>query len=283
VPAGQLAHRLTGSSDLYQQTGRRPYASVNFVTCHDGFTLRDLVSYDQKHNEANKGDNRDGSNDNHAWNCGAEGPTDDPAVAALRQRQMRNLFATLLLSQGVPMMLAGDEVGHTQGGNNNTYCHDDDLTWIDWAMTPEKEAFLAFVRKATALWRAEPVLKRRTFFQGRAIRGAGVADVSWFNPAGGELANGDWEKPTACLGCRLAGDLIEETNDRGEPVHGATLLFLLNPTPEPVTFKLPPTNPGHCWQLVLDTADDCRTADQYPGCQDYPLTDRSVAVFRAGG
>jgi glycogen operon protein len=283
VPAGKLAHRLTGSGDLYQQTGRRPYASVNFVTCHDGFTLRDLVSYDQKHNEANKEDNRDGSNDNHSWNCGVEGPTDDPAVTALRHRQVRNLFATLMLSQGVPMMLAGDEVGHTQGGNNNTYCHDDDLTWIDWALTPEKEAFLAFVRKVTALWRTEPVLKRRTFFQGRPIRGAGVADVSWFKPEGGELADGDWDQPAACLGCRLAGDLIEETNERGEPIHGATILLLLNPTPAAVTFTLPPTNPGHHWELVFDTTEDNRTADQYEGGHGYPLTDRSVAVFRTGG
>jgi isoamylase len=283
VQAGKLAHRLTGSGDLYQQTGRRPYASVNFVTCHDGFTLRDLVSYNGKHNEANQEDNRDGSNDNHSWNCGAEGPTDDPGVRKLRQKQMRNLFATLMLSQGVPMMLAGDEVQHTQQGNNNTYCHDDDLTWIDWTPSPEKDAFLAFVRKVTALWKREPVLKRRTFFQGRAIRGAGVADISWFAPDGRELANGDWEKPAACLGCRLAGDLIQETDEHGEPIRGDTLLILLNPTAGKVEFQLPPTNPDHRWRLEFDTSNDTRKATPLDGGKVYPMADRSVAVFRAKG
>jgi isoamylase len=241
------------------------------------------VSYNEKHNEANQEDNRDGSNDNHSWNCGAEGPTDDPAVTALRRRQVRNAFATLMLSQGVPMMLAGDEVLHTQGGNNNTYCHDDDLTWIDWTLTPEKEAFLAFVRKVTALWRSEPVLKRRTFFLGRPIHGKGVADVSWFTPTGTELTDAEWEQPTNCMGCRLAGDLIEETDECGEPIRGDTLLILLNPTPTKVDFKLPGTNPGHRWSLEFDTADDAKKADRLDGGKLYPLTDRSVAVFRARG
>ena len=283
VQAGKLAHRLTGSGDLYQQTGRRPYASVNFVTCHDGFTLRDLVSYDEKHNEANKEDNRDGSNDNLSWNCGAEGPTDDAAVLARRQKQARNLFATLMLSQGVPMMLAGDEVLHTQGGNNNTYCHDDDLTWIDWAETPERKAFLAFVRKVTTLWRTEPVLKRRTFFQGRPIHGEGVADVSWFAPDGHELGEEEFDRPAAVLGCRLAGDLIEETDECGEPIRGDTLLILLNPTPTPVEFALPTTNDDHLWHLEFDTSDDARTTEPLYGRTSYSLADRSVAVFRAKG
>jgi len=283
VPAGKLAHRLTGSGDLYQQTGRRPYASVNFVTCHDGFTLRDLVSYDEKHNEANKEDNKDGSNDNSSWNCGAEGPTDDAAVQALRRKQVRNLFATLMLSQGVPMMLAGDEVLHTQGGNNNTYCHDDDLTWVDWTMTPEKEAFLAFVRKVTALWRREPVLKRRTFFQGRAIHGEGVADVSWFAADGHELDESEFDTPAAVLGCRLAGDLIPETDECGEPIRGDTLLILLNPTPTAVEFPLPTTSEDHLWHLEFDTSDDARTTGPLYGRSSYPLADRSVAVFLAKG
>jgi glycogen operon protein len=278
VPADKLAHRLTGSGDLYEQTGRRPYASINFVTCHDGFTLRDLVSYNEKHNEANKEENRDGSNDNHSWNCGAEGPTDDPGVNALRARQVRNLFSTLMLSQGVPMMLAGDEIGHTQGGNNNTYCQDNDLTWLAW--DEADEGFLRFVRKVTALWRAEPVLKRRTFFQGRPIRGSGVADVSWFKPDGSELANGEWEEPAKCLGCRLAGDLIEETDERGEPIVGETLFFVLNARPEGCDFVLPPTNPGHRWERLFDTSDDALPHDRFDGRAAYPVKDWSVAAFR---
>jgi len=280
VPADKLAARLTGSGDLYEQTGRRPYASVNFVTCHDGFSLHDLVSYDGKHNEANQEDNKDGSNDNHSWNCGAEGPTDDPAVLALRARQKRNLFATLMLSQGVAMMLAGDEVGHTQGGNNNTYCHDDDLTWLDWQLTPDEEAFLRFARRMTGLWRAEPVLKRRTFFQGRPIRGSGVADVSWFTPSGAELAEGDWKEPARCLGCRLAGDLIEETDQYGEPIVGDTLFFVLNARPEGGDFVLPETNPGHEWELLFDTSDDARSRERFAGKHPYPVCDWSVVVFR---
>jgi glycogen operon protein len=280
VTADVLAKRLTGSGDLYEQTGRRPYASINFVTCHDGFTLRDLVSYNGKHNEANKEENRDGSNDNHSWNCGTEGPTDDAKVKALRQRQKRNLFATLMLSQGVPMMLAGDELSHAQQGNNNTYCQDNDLSWLDWTLAPEQEKFLRFVRKATRLWSEQPVLKRRTFFQGRPIRGSGVADVSWFKPDGTELANGDWEQPARCLGCRLAGDLIEETDERGEPIVGDTLLFLLNPQAEAVTFTLPQPRPGHCWEFLFDTADDDRPPERYADKKSYPMKDRSVVVFR---
>jgi glycogen operon protein len=280
VPADKLAHRLTGSSDLYEQTGRRPYASVNFVTCHDGFTLADLVSFDGKHNEANKEENRDGANDNHSWNCGAEGPSDDPNVIALRERQKRNLYATLLLSQGVPMVLAGDELCHTQHGNNNTYCQDNDLTWLDWEMTPAKDKFLRFVRTVNGLWRSQPVLKRRTFFQGRPIRGSGVADVSWFNPDGTELADGDWEQPAGCFGCRLAGDLIAESDEFGEPIVGDTLFFVLNSTPNPVEFVLPVTNPGHRWELLFDTADDDHPPEGFAGKAKYPVQDRSVVAFR---
>ncbi|MBY0512669.1 MAG: glycogen debranching protein GlgX [Gemmataceae bacterium] len=280
VQADKLAHRLTGSSDLYEQTGRRPYASVNFVTCHDGFTLQDLVSYNGKHNEANQEDNRDGSNDNHSWNCGHEGPTDDPNVVAVRERQKRNLYATLLLSQGVPMVLAGDELSHTQQGNNNTYCQDNDLTWLDWNVTPGREKFLGFVRKVNHLWKTQPVLKRRTFFQGRPIRGSGVADVSWFKPDGAELADGEWEQPAACFGCRLAGDLIAEADERGEPIRGDTVFYVLNATPNAVEFTLPVTNPGHQWERVFDTADDDHPPARLPGKGKYGVRDRSVAVFR---
>ena len=280
VRADVLAERLCGSGDLYEQTGRRPYASINFITCHDGFTLHDLVSYDEKHNEANKEDNRDGTNDNHSWNGGREGPTADPTVTARRARQKRNLFATLLLSQGVPMMLAGDELSHTQHGNNNPYCQDNELTWLDWDVSPDREKFLRFVRRVTRLWREQPTLRRRTFFQGRPIRGTGVADVSWFLPSGEQLTESDWAKPAGCLGCRLAGDLIAETDERGEPIAGDTLLFVLNAGPEAVSFTLPGTNPGHVWELLFDTADDDRPPVRLAGRHRYRLTDWSVAVFR---
>jgi glycogen operon protein len=280
VRADLLAQRLCGSGDLYEQTGRRPYASINFVTCHDGFTLHDLVSYHKKHNEANREENRDGSNDNHSWNCGVEGPTDNPAVDALRERQKRNLFATLMLSQGVPMMLGGDELSHTQKGNNNAYCQDNELTWLDWDLTPQKEKFLRFVRNATRIWREQPVLKRRTFFQGRPIRGSGVADVSWFTPAGTQMTDRDFEEPATCLACRLAGDLIDETDERGEPIAGDTLLFVLNARPEHVAFLLPETNPGQRWELLFDTADDDGPPTRLAGGHRYKVHDWSVAVFR---
>src|SRR5581483_1857202 len=170
----EFATRLAGSSDLYEQSGRRPYASVNFITCHDGFTLHDLVSYNGKHNEANGENNQDGSNDNLSWNCGAEGPTDDPAIRALRERQKRNFFATLLLSQGVPMILAGDDMGQTQQGNNNAYCQDSELAWLNWELSGEQKELLTFVQRLTRLRRDQPVLTRRHFFHGRKIRGAGV-------------------------------------------------------------------------------------------------------------
>jgi glycogen operon protein len=280
VRAELLSERLCGSGDLYERTGRRPYASINFVTCHDGFTLHDLVSYDAKHNEANRENNRDGTDDNLSWNCGAEGPTADPKVGVLRERQKRSLFATLMLSQGVPMMLAGDELSHTQRGNNNAYCQDNDLSWLDWDLTPQKERFLSFVRKVTGIWREQPVLKRRTFFHGRAIRGTGVEDVSWFTPAGTQMTEDDWEQPATCPACRLAGDLIAETDDRGEPIVGDTLLFVLNAQPEPVAFVLPQTNPGHRWELLFDTTDDDRPPARLAGGQRYRVHDWSVAVFR---
>jgi glycogen operon protein len=280
VPAGRLAQRLCGSGDLYERTGRRPYASINFVTCHDGFTLRDLVSHNEKHNEANGEGNRDGGDHNRSWNCGREGETDDPEVNKLRARQKRNLFATLMLSQGVPMLLGGDELSHTQGGNNNTYCQDNDLTWLHWDPDAEGEAFLAFVRKLARIWKEQPVLKRRTFFQGRSIRGADIADVTWFAPSGEELTDDDWAAPARCLGVRLAGDLIRETDERGEPVVGDTLLVLFNTTPDAAGFVLPQTNPDHRWERLFDTAGDDLPADVFAGRADYQLTGRSVAAFR---
>jgi glycogen operon protein len=278
VPTEVLARRLTGSGDLYEQTGRRPYASINFVTCHDGFTLRDLVSYSQKHNEANGEDNRDGANDNHSWNCGAEGHTADPAVLARRKRQQRNLLATLLLSQGVPMLLAGDEFGQTQNGNNNTYCQDNELTWLDWDRG-DKE-LLAFARRLTLLREEQPTLKRRTFFQGRPIRGEQATDVAWFKPDGTEITDGEWTEPRKWLGMRLAGDLIRETDDRGEPVVGDTLYAIFNAGPEGTPFVLPATNPEHVWELLFDTTDDVKPHITLTGGATYALTEHAVAVFR---
>src|SRR5437764_5907964 len=182
--ANELATRLAGSSDLYAWSGRKPYASINFITCHDGFTLQDLVSYNEKHNEDNGEDNKDGANDNNSWNCGVEGPTDDPDIKALRERQKRNLIATLLLSQGVPMLLAGDGLSHTQNGNNNTYCQDNELTWLHWDLDDRKRKFLNFVKRCSRIWREQPVFQRRKFFSGRPIRGTGIKDISWFGPDG---------------------------------------------------------------------------------------------------
>jgi isoamylase len=278
VPTEQLAHRLTGSGDLYEQTGRRPYASINYATCHDGFTLRDLVSYNEKHNEANGEENRDGSSHNRSWNCGAEGPSDDPQVNARRRRQQRNLLATVLLSQGVPMLLAGDELGHTQRGNNNAYCQDNELTWLEWPRADRD--LLAFAQAVLRLRAEEPVLKRRTFFQGRAIRGEGVKDVSWFKPHGHELTDAEWETPLKCLGVRLAGDLIRETDDRGEPIVGDTLFALMNAGPKLVRFTLPATNPEHVWELLFDTADDLKPHAAFRGGARYELADHALALFR---
>ena len=278
VPTDVLAHRLTGSGDLYERTGRRPYASVNFVTCHDGYTLHDLVSYERKHNEANGEGNNDGHNDNRNWNGGHEGPTDDPKVNARRARQRRNMLATVLLSQGVPMLLSGDEIGHTQRGNNNAYCQDNELTWLGWEGADRD--FLAFAHAVTRLRAEEPVLKRRTFFQGRPIRGEGVADVSWFKPNGHELTDQEWKLPHKSLGVRLAGDLIRETDERGEPIVGDTLLVLMNADTRHVRFSLPATNPDHVWELVFDTADDRKPHATVSGGDKYELVDHALALFR---
>jgi glycogen operon protein len=278
--ASEFATRLAGSSDLYERSGRKPYASINFVTCHDGFSLNDLVSYNHKHNDANKEGNRDGSDNNDSWNCGHEGPTDDPNINALRDRQKRNFIATMMLSQGVPMLLAGDELSHTQQGNNNTYCQDNELSWLSWELKEDQSKFLAFVQRVTQLWHDQPVLHRRTFFQGRSIRGEGVMDVSWFSPAGQDMSDQDWGAHIRCLGMRLAGDLIGELDERGEPIIGDTLLVLLNAHHEPIPFTLPPTNPEHNWECLFDTADDNSTCNTLAGGEVYSLRDRSMAIFR---
>jgi isoamylase len=252
----EFASRLCGSSDLYEYSGRKPYASINFVTCHDGFNLRDLVSYDGKHNEANGEDNCDGADHNESWNCGAEGPTDDPAINALRLRQRKNFMATLLLSQGVPMILAGDELSHTQKGNNNTYCQDNEITWLNWDLSDNEQAFLAFVQKLVQLRKEQPVLQRRHFFLGRALRGTGIADVSFFEPSGQEMSDEAWDAGfVRCIGVRWAGNLSNETDERGEPIVGDTLLILLNAHHETIPFTLPAHGDDEFWDLLVQTAD----------------------------
>jgi glycogen operon protein len=277
----ELASRLSGSSDLYAWNGRKPYASVNFITCHDGFTLQDLVSYNEKHNEANGEGNRDGASDNNSWNCGVEGPTDDPALNALREQQKRNLFATLLLSQGVRMMLAGDELSHTQKGNNNTYCQDDDLTWLDWKLTPEKMAFLEFVKKVVRAWKGQPVFQRRHFFQGRAVRGTDIKDISWLSPDGKEMTDEAWDTGfIKCLGMRLAGDIIGEVDERGRPIVGDTLLVLLNAHWEALPFTLPLHKEGQQWEMVFDTFAPQEPPGPVAEDKPYDLRERSVVVLR---
>lgn len=278
--AAELATRLSGSSDLYEQSGRRPYASINFITCHDGFTLQDLVSYNEKHNEANGEENRDGANDNHSWNCGAEGPTEDAAINDLRERQKRNLIATLLLSQGVPMLLAGDDQSHTQRGNNNAYCQDNEITWLNWELGPRQQEFLEFVRRVIRLWREQPVLQRRKFFQGHGIRGGEVKDLTWFDPSGQEMTDEAWNAGfVKCLGVRLAGDLLNERDGRGQPISGDTLLILLNAHHEPIPFTLPEPSEGQ-WEMLLDTTDPSREDHFLTGRRPFKLQERSLAVFR---
>jgi glycogen operon protein len=279
---GELASRLAGSSDLYAHNGRRPGASINFITAHDGFTLRDLVSYNHKHNEANGEDNRDGSDHNDSWNCGAEGPTEDPAVNALRARQQRNLLATLLLSQGVPMLLAGDEFGQTQHGNNNAYCQDSPLAWLDWNHSAQQRALLDFTRELLSLRLSQPVFRRRQFFQGRPIHGSGIKDLYWLKPDGAEMSDADWNAgQVACLAMVLPGDQITELGDRGERIAGDTFTLLLNAHPEPITFRLGTRRRDVRWRCVLDTAGRAPFPHPFEHLGGFPLEARSLALLRA--
>jgi isoamylase len=251
----EFASRLTGSSDLYETSGRRPVASINFVTCHDGFTLTDLVSYNRKHNDANGEDGADGTNDNRSWNCGAEGPTSDPAVLDLRARQRLNFLATLLCSQGVPMLMAGDELGRTQRGNNNAYCQDNETSWVDWQMAGDESSLLEFARGVAELRRNHPVFRRRRFFTGPADGAAGrPGDIAWFTPSGREMTDADWKTGYAkAMGVFLNGDAITEPDPRGERVRDETFLLLFSADSQPARFTLPAEDFGHQWEVVLDT------------------------------
>ena len=279
---GELAYRITGSSDLYARSGRRPYASINFVTAHDGFTLQDLVSYNQKHNEANGEENRDGTDNNRSWNCGAEGPSDDATVKALRAQQKRNLVATLLLSQGVPMLLGGDEIGHTQQGNNNAYCQDNEISWIDWSSADSQSEMAGLVQKAIALRSHHPVFRRRNFFQGRAIKGAGVKDILWLRPDGREMTDEEWNQEHArTLGVFLSGSAVDEMDERGQPMTDGNFIVLMNAHHEEVPFSLPTTASGMHWVALIDTS--CQTSRSpgvtYEAGTPYPLQSRSLALL----
>jgi glycogen operon protein len=277
----ELASRLAGSSDLYEGGGRCPHASLNFITAHDGFTLCDLVSYDRKHNEANGEGNRDGNDHNDSWNCGVEGPTADPVIHQLRTRQQRNLLVTLLLSQGVPMLLAGDEQGQTQQGNNNAYCQDSPLAWIDWELDDERRALLAFVRKVISLRRSEPVFRRRRFFRGRPIHGTEVKDLYWLRPDGSEMSEADWRSDARVLGMALPGNQIPERDERGEPIRGNTFTVLFNALPEAVPFRLGARDRPLRWTCVLDSANPEAPPLDFAHRGLFPLQNRSVAVLRA--
>ncbi|MGE5136446.1 MAG: glycogen debranching protein GlgX [Gemmatimonadota bacterium] len=292
----EFASRLTGSSDLYQDDGRRPVASVNFITAHDGFTLADLVSYNGKHNEANGEGNRDGTDDNRSWNCGAEGPTDDPAVLALRQRQQRNFLVTLLLSQGVPMLLAGDEMGRTQHGNNNAYCQDSELSWLHWpdgaagtapgSPAGPHEGLPDFAATLIRLRAAHPVFRRRRFFRGRPIRGvrSQLGDIAWFTPAGAEMTDEDWEVGFAkSLTVFLNGDAITEPDRRGERIRDDSFLLLFNASERDLDFVVPPALYGERWERIFDTAEPQPSPDQPDAAKPGDLlrmASRSVQLLR---
>src|SRR3954463_5091656 len=277
----ELATRLSGSSDLYEQSGRRPYASINFVTAHDGFTLADLVSYNQKHNEANGENNADGENHNLSWNCGVEGPTADRRVLEVRDRQRRNIMATLILSVGVPMISGGDELGRTQLGNNNAYCQDNEISWTSWEITPERRDFLDFTRRLIRIWKDHPVLRRRKFFQGRRIRGADVSDIAWLDPSGREMTDQTWNSPDVrCLGVRLNGDAIDEVDERGGRIVSDTLLLILNAGDGPIAFTLPATAPEERWETLIDTAHPWLPSRRLRAGDRYELPGRSMAVLK---
>ncbi|WP_329355699.1 glycogen debranching protein GlgX [Streptomyces anulatus] len=280
-----LGYRLTGSSDLYAWGGRRPYASVNFVTAHDGFTLRDLVSYEQKHNEANGEGNRDGTSDNRAWNCGVEGESDDPEINALRRRQLRNLLTTLLLSTGVPMLVAGDEMGRTQGGNNNAYCQDNETGWLDWSLLEEPawRELTELTARVLTLRRTHPVLRRRAFFSGRAQAPDGLRDLAWFARDGREMTEGDWYAPAATLGLYLSGRDIPGRDARGEPVTDDSFLAVLHAGAEPTVFALPGAPWAARYELVLDTSREEQTeapGTVLEGGTEMTVPARSVLLLR---
>ncbi len=278
----ELAFRLSGSSDLYQASGRRTYGSINFVTCHDGFTLHDLVSYERKHNEANCEDNRDGTDANYSRNWGAEGSADSPRIKRTRERIKRNFVATLLCSQGVPMILAGDELGRTQKGNNNAYCQDNEISWIDWNLHGRARRLLEFTRQVLAIRRNNPVLRRRSFFTGRAISREGVKDLAWLRPDGREMGNEDWaEGDNQVLGMLIHGQATDEVDERGRPIFGDTLLLLVNGGYRSRLFTLPVMEGPGVWHEILNTARP-ETGPRVSRTQGMNLVAHSLILLRFG-
>ncbi len=279
----EVAYRLSGSSDLFRGDGRRPHSSVNFVTSHDGFTLRDLVSYDDKHNEANGEENLDGDNHNRSWNCGAEGATDDDAVLALRRRQQRNLMTTLLLSTGVPMITAGDEMGRTQHGNNNAYCLDDATSWVSWEVDDWGTALLEFTRRLVAVRRQHPVFRPRTFFQGRPAHGLGAKDIGWFDADGAEVDGADWDEHRQTLGMFLDGAEIHARGPRGERVVDDSFLLLLHAGSAEIAARLPGAPWASAYEILLDTSDDRQSAPavQIAAGHELAMPGHSAVLLRA--
>ena len=278
---GELAFRFTGSSDLYESGGRSPYASINFVTAHDGFPLRDLVSYEEKHNQANGEENRDGTDDNRSWNCGVEGPTDDEEVNRLRARQVRNFLATLLLSQGVPMLLGGDEIGRTQGGNNNAYCQDNEISWLDWESADT--GLLEFTAALVEFRRAHPVFRRRRWFQGRPIHGSALTDIAWFTPDAAQMSEESWgEGDARSLGVFLNGQEIASPGPRGEKITDDCFYIMFNAHSEGLEFRLPGAPWGECWEPVIDSVTGAprEVGARRAAGEPVEVAGRSVIVLR---
>jgi glycogen operon protein len=278
-----FAFRFTGSSDLYQDDKRRPSASINFITAHDGFTLHDLVSFNEKHNAANGEGNRDGENHNRSWNCGVEGETDDPEIRSLRERQKRNLLVTLVLSQGVPMLLGGDEIGRSQGGNNNAYCQDNETSWFDWSLLDENLALLWFTRRLMDFRSKHPVFRRRKWFQGRGVFGSRVSDIGWFNPDGTEMTGAQWNDGMArCVCVFLNGEEIPDPGPRGERITDDSFLIFFNAYHDPIDFTLPNGDYGRAWTPEIDTNNPSLQEGSlaYKADEVISVEARSVLVLR---
>lgn len=280
---GEVAYRLTASPDLYQHDGRQPTASVNFITSHDGYTLNDLVSYNDKHNEANGDENRDGDNHNRSWNCGVEGPTDGPKIARLRRQQQRNFLTMLFLSQGVPMLLGGDEFSRTQNGNNNAYCQDNEISWFKWQRDQKQNRLFEFTRKLIQLRREHPVFRRPKFFQGRRVSGGETKDVMWFNPGGNEMSEEEWNSPfVRCLGMLISGDATDLVDAHGEPVRDDTFLLLINAHHEAIPFLL--AGEEHLeWEQILDTTNEdgfLKEPKRFCSGDDVDLGGRACLLFK---
>jgi glycogen operon protein len=277
---GQMASRITGSSDLYEHSGRKPHASINFVTCHDGFTLTDLVSYNEKHNQANGEESRDGESHNNSWNCSVEGPSNDPAVVQLRYQQKRNLMALLFLSLGVPMLSGGDELGRTQGGNNNAYCQDNEISWYQWDLNNDDEQFFRFIQKLIQIRKEQLVIHRKTFFKPTVQRdGTVLKDISWLNNNGKQMSESDWIDPERrVVGALLDGSSLQETDPLGRTVNGRTVLMLANSHYQDVPFLLPKQAGGKDWRLLLDTSETI-SQETWPMQKKFGLKGRSIVLL----